>query len=166
MGLPIGQSGFAGVGGMLVVWRRIEFLSHVGPPSARQRIRHSDVPQQVNRDVTKAVQIKPSGRSEFAVANARKRAQPEFLCRMIDIAQTGAATSGRQSSSMRLHPDRQHEFAVLSRINSDPSPFGIYPLAPLDLIARPEDCAGKVLTNRSDKRRCAASYRRAHPVVK
>jgi hypothetical protein len=30
MGFPIGQSGFAGVGGMLVVWRRIEFLSHVG----------------------------------------------------------------------------------------------------------------------------------------
>jgi hypothetical protein len=88
---------------------------------------------------------------------------PEFLYGMIDIAQTGAATSGRIWRSMRLHPHRQHEFAVLSRINSDPSPFGIYHLAPpLDLIARPEDCAGKVQSNRSDKRRCAASYRRTH----
>src|SRR6267378_6552451 len=69
---------------------------------------------------------------------------------MIDIAQTGAATSGRLCWSMRLHPHRQHEFAVLPKKNSDPSPFGIYPLAPLDLIARPEDCAGKVLTNRPD----------------
>jgi hypothetical protein len=30
----VGQSGLAGIDGMLVVWRRIEFLSHVGPPSA------------------------------------------------------------------------------------------------------------------------------------
>jgi hypothetical protein len=33
---------------------------------------------------------------------------------------------------------------------------------PLDLIARPEDCADKVLTKRPDKRRFAASYRRIH----
>jgi hypothetical protein len=45
--------------------------------------------------------------------------------------------------AMRLHPHRQ---GGAPKINSDPSPFGIYNLAsPLDLIARPEDCAGKVL---------------------
>ena len=32
-------------------------------------------------------------------------------------------------------------------MNSDPSPFGIYNLEPpLDLVARPEDCAVKVST--------------------
>jgi hypothetical protein len=55
VGVPIGQSGFAGVGGMLVVWRGIEFLSHVEPPSPVQRVGNPDVPQQVNRNVIKAV---------------------------------------------------------------------------------------------------------------
>jgi hypothetical protein len=39
----------------------------------------------------------------------------EFLCRVIDIAQAAAATSDRLCRSMRLHPLRQPEFAVLQR---------------------------------------------------
>jgi len=67
---------------------------------------------------------------------------------------------------MRLHAHRQPEFAVPPGKNSDSSPFGIYRLeARLDLIARPEDCAGKILTKRLDDRRFAASYRRIIPVT-
>jgi hypothetical protein len=89
-----------------------------------------------------------------------------FYAGMIDIAQTGAATSARLCWSMRLHAHRQPEFAVPPGKNSDSSPFGIYRLeARLDLIARPEDCAGKILTKRLDDRRFAASYRRIIPVT-
>src|ERR1700694_1801094 len=38
VGLPVGQGGFDRVGGMLVVCRRIEFLSHWAPP------RHDNAP--------------------------------------------------------------------------------------------------------------------------
>jgi hypothetical protein len=33
MGVPIGALGLAGIDGMFVVWRGIEFLNHVVPPS-------------------------------------------------------------------------------------------------------------------------------------
>jgi hypothetical protein len=84
---------------------------------------------------------------------------------MIDIAQTGAATSARLCWSIRFHSHRQPEFAVLPRINSDASPLEFIIGGTLGLIARPEDCAGKVLTNRLDHRRFAACYRRIIPVT-
>src|SRR4029077_15605368 len=37
MGFPVGLSGLAWIIGMLVVGRRIEFFSHVEPPSLRKR---------------------------------------------------------------------------------------------------------------------------------
>jgi hypothetical protein len=135
------------------------------PPSARQRSGSPDVPPTSESGRHQSCPDKAPSESPNLPSPMPGNGHrfPEFLCRMIDIAQTGAATSGRICRSMRLHPHRQREFAVLPKINSDPSPFGIYPLAPpLDLIARPEDCAGKVLSNRSDKRRCAASYCRTH----
>jgi hypothetical protein len=35
VGVAVGQSSFTGIGGMLVVRRRIEFLSHVEPSMTR-----------------------------------------------------------------------------------------------------------------------------------
>jgi hypothetical protein len=68
-------------------------------------------------------------------------------------------------AAMRLHPHRQGRFAV-PQDKFRLQPIGIYHLgARLDLIARPEDCAGKVLTNRFDHRRFAASYRRIIPAA-
>src|ERR1019366_3652125 len=51
--------------------------------------------QRVERNVIQAAQERSSVRTDLFAASARKGRRAGFLCRMVNIAQTGAATSGR-----------------------------------------------------------------------
>jgi hypothetical protein len=94
MGLPVGRGGIAGVGGMLVVCRGIEFFSHVGPPW---------------RDNASAIRTFPA---------PMHRSGP--ICRWILLPHERYCTDrrcnfGSTMSAMRSHPHRRGKFAVLQR---------------------------------------------------
>src|ERR1700737_2540741 len=85
---PVGRGGCVGVGGMLVVRRRIEFLSHVEPPWRDNACAIGAFP-------TAGTQCRPVRLPPPPGHGNGPKTPTGFFWRMTNIAQTGAASSAR-----------------------------------------------------------------------
>jgi len=106
VGVAVRRCGFARIGGMPVVRRRIECLSHGLSPSKSQRLGTPDVPNNRSGTSSGGVRTDPGRAHEFGAQCPETGIEPNLFCTMPYIAQTNWRNLGSNVSSMRLHPHR------------------------------------------------------------